>query len=90
MALAPGDLAAKATVGFRLCLTRPPREPELRRLLEFYGVAHDQYVQQPDKARQLACEPLGPLPEGSNTVELAAWSAVGNVLLNLDEVLMRP
>jgi len=37
----------------------------------------------------LATNPLGPLPEGLAAPEAAAWSVVGNVLLNLDGVLTR-
>ena len=33
--------------------------------------------------------PLGPVPEGSDVVDLAAWTVVGNVLLNLDEMFMK-
>jgi hypothetical protein len=40
-------------------------------------------------AAKLATDPLGPLPEGMNSAEAAAWTVVANVLLNLDGVLMR-
>ena len=33
--------------------------------------------------------PLGAAPEGADVVDLAAWTVVGNVLLNLDETLMK-
>lgn len=85
-----GSTAAKASYGFRLCLARAPREKELTRLIEFYDTARADYENQPEKAKQLATDPLGSPPEGSDITVLAAWSAVGNVLLNLDETLMRP
>ena len=37
----------------------------------------------------LATEPLGPLPPGMEPAELAAWTTVANVLLNLDGVLTK-
>jgi hypothetical protein len=37
----------------------------------------------------MATDPLGPLPDKADPVELAAWTVLSNVLLNLDEVLMR-
>jgi hypothetical protein len=37
----------------------------------------------------MATSPLGPLPKGANPAEYAAWTVVGNVLLNLDEMFMR-
>ena len=32
---------------------------------------------------------VSPIPEGANVAEVAAWTVVGNVLLNLDEMLMK-
>ena len=37
----------------------------------------------------LATEPIGPLPAGMDPADLAAWTAVANVLLNLDSVLTK-
>ena len=34
-------------------------------------------------------EPLGPLPPGMDAGELAAWTVVANVLLNMDGVLTK-
>jgi hypothetical protein len=80
---------ARMTYAFRLCLARPPRDTEMRRLLDLYEQAQTRYAADPKEAQQLATEPLGPLPPGTNAVELAAWTVVGNVLLNLDEVFAR-
>ncbi len=38
---------------------------------------------------QLATKPLGPAPPGADVADLAAWTVVANVLLNLDETLMK-
>ena len=85
-----GSAEAKMTRGFRLCLGRPPEARELKRLVEFYETADAEYQSAPEKAKQLTSDPGWPGPEGADAVELAAWTAVGNVLLNLDEMLMRP
>ena len=37
----------------------------------------------------MATAPIGPAPAGSDIAELAAWTTVANVLLNLDETLMK-
>ena len=43
----------------------------------------------PSRRKKLATEPLGAAPEGADVAELAAWTVVANVLLNLDEMLMK-
>jgi hypothetical protein len=47
------------------------------------------YQQSPDEAKKLATDPLGPLPDGLDPAEAAAWTSVANVLLNMDGVLMK-
>ncbi len=47
------------------------------------------YRENPDEARAIATDPLGPLPAGTDPAEAAAWTAIANVLLNLDGVLTR-
>jgi mono/diheme cytochrome c family protein len=47
------------------------------------------YRDRPEEARQIASDPLGMLPEGADPVEYAAWTIVGNVLLNQDAFLTR-
>ncbi len=37
----------------------------------------------------MATDPLGPLPKEMDAAQLAAWTVVGNVLLNLDETMMK-
>jgi hypothetical protein len=81
--------ADKATLAFRLCLTRPPREAELQRLVELYDKARAQYAASPKEALQMATMPLGPVPESLDTTDLAAWTVVSNVLLNLDEMFLK-
>jgi uncharacterized protein DUF1553 len=80
---------ARAIYGFRLCLTRPPRPTETKRLVALYEKAHVDFTNSPKDAQQMATEPLGPLPPGMDTVDLAAWTVVGNVLLNLDEMFAK-
>ena len=37
----------------------------------------------------LATDPLGPLPAGMDPVEMAAYTVVANVILNLDETFVK-
>jgi hypothetical protein len=89
MAKSEGSTADKARYGFRLCLARPPKQDELRALTSLYETSRKEYAADSARAKQMATEPLGPAPEGSDLASLAAWTTVGNVLLNLDELLMR-
>lgn len=79
----------RARVGFRLCLARHPSEQELGRLVRLHDEALAGFQKTPDKARQLATSPQSPLPPGANVADLAAWTVVANVLLNLDEMVLK-
>lgn len=86
----PGSIADRVGYGFKRCLARPATAAELKRLLEFYQTARSYYEQKPDLAQAMAA-PETESPPGATTVcELAAWAATANVLLNLDEMLMKP
>ncbi len=80
---------ARATFGFRLCLSRPPHPAELERLVSLYQKARESFAADPQAAKAMATQPLGSLPAGMDPVDLAAWTVVGNVLLNLDEMMAR-
>jgi hypothetical protein len=79
----------RAAFGFRLCLGRETASGELDRLVELYESAYTEYAKDPELARKMASEPLGPVPEGADVADLAAWTVAANVLLNLDETLMK-
>jgi hypothetical protein len=89
MAAAGSTPAERLLHGFRLCLSRTPTEDELKRLTAFFQQSLERFQADAAKARDIATKPLGEPPAGSNVAELAAWTLVGNVLLNLDEVLMK-
>jgi hypothetical protein len=90
MARTQGSLEEKLTRGFRLCLLRSPLDTELKRLSDFYDTVRSQYARDPEQANQMAADPGMLGPRDVPAIELAAWTDVGNVLLNLDETLMRP
>lgn len=74
---------------FHQCLVREPSDLELTKLTELAVTAQDRYTSQPELAKQMATDPLGDLPEGADVAEYAAWTVVGNVILNLDEMFMK-
>jgi hypothetical protein len=71
--------------GFEICLARDPNSQEVNRLSVLFGEALSDYAKSPEKSKQMASLDKAQ-PE---TVELAAWTTVANVLLNLDETLMK-
>ena len=79
----------RARHGFRVCLSRFPTEEELKPLVELYTTMHERFTSDKQKARDAAGQPPGETPQGCDVAELAAWTVVGNVLLNLDEMLMK-
>ncbi len=70
---------------FRLCVTRAPSAAEAKRLAELYVKVRAEYAKNPKDAALLASDPLGPIPAGLDPVDLAAYTVVANVLMNLDE-----
>lgn len=74
---------------FELCTSRRATEPEMQSLLSLLATARQHFTDDPVAAQQLSSDPLGPLESPSQEVELAAWTSLCNVLLNLDEVLMK-
>jgi hypothetical protein len=83
------DLKDQARYALQLCLCRPPREEQVRRVVELFKSEEQHYRQDEKAAEQLATDPLGPLPKGQTAPQLAAWTVVANVLLNLDAVLTK-
>ena len=75
--------------GLRLCLGRPPSDGQVTTLVSLYEKELPAYQADVPAATKLATEPLGPLPEGSDPAETAAFTVVANVLLNLDAVLTK-
>jgi len=83
------DTMARIRFGYRLCLSRDPQPSEVDTLKRLLETAMSEYRTSTEKASRMATEPLGPVPAGTDVAELAAWTVVCNVILNLDEFLMR-
>ena len=89
-----GDEArSRATRGFRLCVARRPDPAELDRIVALFTSERDHYRVDLAAAEALVSgapgEPTPPPPDGADTPELAAWTVVANVLLNLDETISK-
>ncbi|TWU34238.1 PSD1 and planctomycete cytochrome C domain-containing protein [Novipirellula artificiosorum] len=79
----------KIQFAFRVCLTRNPTNQEIDRIKTLYTDAHKVFLKDAKAAAAMATDPIGEPIDGMDLAELAAWSVVGNVLLNLDELLMK-
>lgn len=89
MTAAPGSPADRIRLAYRLCLSRPPSPDELERLLSFHQQSLQRFRSNAAQAMDAATKPLGAAPAGTDIADLAATTLVGNVLLNLDETLMK-
>jgi hypothetical protein len=79
------DVRARVGYGLRLCLCRPVGPEQIEPLVALYEAEFGRYRMDSQAAAALAG---GNLP-GTSTAELAAWTTVANVLLNLDGVLTK-
>jgi hypothetical protein len=89
LAQAEGSVADRVRFGLKLVRSRPPTEQEVTALVRVFEQELAGYQDRPDDARALATQPLGPLPSGLTAPETAAWTTLGNILLNLDGVLTK-
>lgn len=84
-----GTTEELATFAFRTVLSRTPSALERQQIVDLYQQASRQLGERPTQAEILATRPFGALPPGMSPIDAAAWTVVGNMLLNLDEVLAK-
>ncbi|HXR78805.1 MAG TPA: PSD1 and planctomycete cytochrome C domain-containing protein [Bryobacteraceae bacterium] len=78
--------ADRITYGFRLVVARKPAKDELDRVLAFHEQQLAHYRQDPVEAREVIADQKSAV---ENAPELAAWTMVANVLLNMDETISK-
>jgi hypothetical protein len=84
--------ASRLQFAFRRCLARSPNDDESAVLLEAYRWHVDRFSAADAKPWEFAApDPAHPpqLPDGVTPPQLAAWTAVSRVLLNLDETITK-
>jgi len=79
-----GDPTEKAAYAIQRALIRQPRAEELERIVSLYDDMLDEYAANPEDAKLMSNA-----KDGEPAVELAAWTIVANVILNLDEIFMK-
>ncbi len=79
--------ASRLELAWRLALSRPPSQQEFAILARTLTEQMKLYRADPEAARKLISVGDLTAPVGLNPVELAAWTALSNVILNLNETL---
>jgi hypothetical protein len=82
----PKTDAARLEFAFRLCLSRPPSKSERQRLLDLLRKELAEFGKSPSDAAALLNQKSS---SATDTKQLAAWTSVSRVLLNLDETVTR-
>jgi len=77
--------ADRVDYAFRLCATRKPNPDEQQELLAFLDKQRTRFADGWLEPKTLA----GEIPKGSTPTQLAAWTALSRVLLNLDETITK-
>ncbi len=88
--LPDGSLEQRVERVFELALSRRPIARETEAIAQLYHGTRTELANDSNRANKLATEPIGPLPNNSDPIELATWTTICNVILNLDEFLMTP
>jgi hypothetical protein len=79
------DLRARIVYGFRICMTRTPKEKEVERLTALRQQQLINFAANEAEAGKIARNHS----TRATAAEFAAWTMVANVLLNLDETLTK-
>lgn len=85
-AAAPRD---RVRFAFRCATCRYPKEAEAKVLLDLYNQQLAVYKKEPEDAKKLLSVGESPRNEKLDVAELAAWTSVASVILNLDEVITK-
>ncbi len=83
------DAKQRIANAFRFVLIRPPSEKEIAILEKIYHSTRDHFANDSAKAAELLKSANMTTTEDMDVVDMAAWTTVANVLLNLDETLMK-
>ena len=79
----------RVTFGFRSVLSRTPEPAELDILTDAYQRYLQSYRETPDQAEEILTVGESDADESADRIELAAATAVANVILNLEEASVR-
>ncbi|HXB73448.1 MAG TPA: DUF1553 domain-containing protein [Candidatus Acidoferrales bacterium] len=81
--------SARISYGYRLLLARPPAPAQLDVLLKMLDTLESTYRRDPAAAREFLKQGESPVPSNLDVSELAAYTALASLLLNLDETITK-
>jgi hypothetical protein len=84
-----GDVASKLNKAFRRALSRNADPSELQVLENLYRSQLEQFKQSPEQANELLRVGERPVSSKVDVAELAAWTSIARVVLNLHETITR-
>lgn len=82
----PGYDEGRLRQAFQICLARTPTDHELEVLVRYLSEQRTYFEKSKQEAAAVAAKKL---PEQVTVAELASWTAVARVLMNLDEFITR-
>ena len=90
-AIAEGGPTPRARIAwmFEVAVSRSPTTDELEIVYHYYLEQAKEFAMFPDRARQAITVGAMPVPGGVNDAELATWTMVSNLVMNLDEFLTK-
>ena len=80
---------ARISRAFQLAIARPPRDSEMQVLIDGFNQHLGQYRAHPESARELVSVGEYPRNQALDVSELAAYTAVSSLILNLDETITK-
>ncbi len=75
--------------GFRICTGRIPNDKEISIIKDIFKQQLEEYKNSPEAAKKLLNVGEAKSDKSLDTTELAAWTMVANLLLNLDETVTK-
>ncbi len=83
------SVTERVQYAFEWCTSRPPNPEELKWLVAFYHRQYEKWTAEPEAAKKLIQVGEAPLPKDIAATDLAAWTAMANLLFNLDETITK-
>ncbi len=83
------DVGQRVTFTFRSVLARHPSSSELQSVTQLFNDFHAEFKANPESAKKLLAAGESPRNEALDVNELAAWTMITHLLLNLSETVTR-